>query len=123
MIIAKRRILFLFISVVLFLSDPSLAADRLRISYSGPSISNALLWVTKEGKLFEKNGLDVEVIYLAGSLGQSALIAGETQFAVYTGLLMTPARLQGARHRLQRRVLHVRARPPGRSRPGTPAAT
>jgi NitT/TauT family transport system substrate-binding protein len=96
MIIAKRRILFLFISVLLFLSDPSLAADRLRISYSGPSISNALLWVTKEGKLFEKNGLDVEVIYLAGSLGQSALIAGETQFAVYTGLLMTPARLQGA---------------------------
>ena len=96
MIIAKTRVLFLFISVLLFLSDPSLAADRLRISYSGPSISNALLWVTKEGQLFEKNGLDVEVIYLAGSLGQSALIAGETQFAVYTGLLMTPARLQGA---------------------------
>jgi NitT/TauT family transport system substrate-binding protein len=96
MIISKRRILFLFIFVLLFLSDTSLAADRLRISYSGPSISNALLWVSKEGNLFEKNGLDVEVIYLAGSLGQSALIAGETQFAVYTGLLMTPARLQGA---------------------------
>src|SRR5512138_2334549 len=72
------------------------AADNIRISYSGPSISNALLWVTQEGKLFEKNGVHVEVIYLAGSLGQSALIAGETQFAVYTGLLMTPARLQGA---------------------------
>ena len=96
MITAKRRIVFPFIFVLLFLSDTSLAADRLRISYSGPSISNALLWVSKEGKLFEKNGLDVEVIYLAGSLGQSALIAGETQFAVYTGLLMTPARLQGA---------------------------
>jgi NitT/TauT family transport system substrate-binding protein len=96
MIIAKRRILLLLIAALLFLSETSPAADRLRISYSGPSISNALLWVSKEGKLFEKNGLDVEVIYLAGSLGQSALIAGETQFAVYTGLLMTPARLQGA---------------------------
>jgi len=96
MITAKRRIVFPFILVLLFLNDTSLAADRLRISYSGPSISNALLWVSKEGKLFEKNGLDVEVIYLAGSLGQSALIAGETEFAVYTGLLMTPARLQGA---------------------------
>ena len=96
MIIAKRGILFIFMFVLLFLSDTSPAADRLRISYSGPSISNALLWVSKEGHLFEKNGLDVEVIYLAGSLGQSALIAGETQFAVYTGLLMTPARLQGA---------------------------
>jgi NitT/TauT family transport system substrate-binding protein len=96
MIISKRRILLLLIAALLFLTDMSPAADRLRISYSGPSISNALLWVSKEGKLFEKNGLDVEVIYLAGSLGQSALIAGETQFAVYTGLLMTPARLQGA---------------------------
>jgi NitT/TauT family transport system substrate-binding protein len=96
MFISKRRILLLLIAALLFFSDTSPAADRLRISYSGPSISNALLWVSKEGNLFERNGLDVEVIYLAGSLGQSALIAGETQFAVYTGLLMTPARLQGA---------------------------
>ncbi len=72
------------------------AADKIRISYSGPSVSNALLWVTKEGKLFEKNGLDVEVIYLAGSLGQSALLANEVQLAVYTGLLLAPAWLQGA---------------------------
>jgi NitT/TauT family transport system substrate-binding protein len=71
-------------------------ADKIRISYSGPSVSNALLWVTKEGKLFDKNGLDVEVLYLAGSFGQSALLANEIQLAVYTGLLLTPARLQGA---------------------------
>ena len=69
MTISKRTILLLFIAALLFLSDTSPAADRLRISYSGPSISNALLWVSKEGNLFEKNGLDVEVIYLAGSLG------------------------------------------------------
>lgn len=91
-----RLLLGLSIATVVLLFQPAFAADKLRISYSGPSISNALLWVTKEGKLFERNGLDAEVLYLAGSLGQSALIAGETQFAVYTGLLMTPARLQGA---------------------------
>jgi ABC-type nitrate/sulfonate/bicarbonate transport system substrate-binding protein len=62
MIIRKRRILLLFVAALLFLSDTSPAADKLRISYSGPSISNALLWVSKEGKLLEKNGLDVEVI-------------------------------------------------------------
>ena len=83
--------------VTLFLWAGSLpAADKLRISYSGTTTSNALLWVTKEAKLFEKNGIDAEVLYLAASLGQTALIAGETQFAVYTGLLMTPTRLQGA---------------------------
>lgn len=88
--------LFLAIFAIIAAARFSFAADKLRIGYSGPTISNALLWVTKEGKLFEKNGLDVEVLYLAGSLGQNALIAGEVQLAVYTGLLMTPARLQGA---------------------------
>jgi len=89
---------FLFISLLLSLSrnDTCFAADKLRISYSGTTTSNALLWVTKEAKLFEKNGVDAEVLYLAASLGQTALIAGETQFAVYTGLLLTPTRLQGA---------------------------
>ena len=77
-------------------AESSFAADKLRISYSGTTTSNALLWVTKEAKLFDKNGIDAEVLYLAASLGQTALIAGETQFAVYTGLLMTPTRLQGA---------------------------
>jgi ABC-type nitrate/sulfonate/bicarbonate transport system substrate-binding protein len=91
-----RSVTYVAIAALLSFSHSVAAAEKLRISYSGPSISNALLWVTQEGKLFEKNGLDAEVLYLAGSLGQSALIAGETQFAVYTGLLMTPARLQGA---------------------------
>src|SRR5438093_8676172 len=27
----------------------------------------SVLWVTKEARLFEKNGLDVELIYIAGS--------------------------------------------------------
>lgn len=71
-----KLMICLFIAVFLFV-HPALAADKVRLSYSGPSISNALLWVTKEGALFDKNGLDAEVLYLAGSLGQSALIAGE----------------------------------------------
>jgi ABC-type nitrate/sulfonate/bicarbonate transport system substrate-binding protein len=91
-----RLFIYLALAALLTTAHAAPAAEKLRISYSGPSISNALLWVTQEGKLFEKNGLDVEVLYLAGPLGQSALMAGETQFAVYTGLLMTPARLQGA---------------------------
>ncbi|MGE5306033.1 MAG: ABC transporter substrate-binding protein [Alphaproteobacteria bacterium] len=95
----KCRLLRIAAALILGLclgSPGSFAAEKIRISYSGPSVSNALLWVTKEGKLFEKNGLDVEVIYLAGSFGQSALLANEVQMAVYTGLLLAPARLQGA---------------------------
>ena len=38
------------------------AADKLRIGYGAPSVAMAVLWITKEGKVFEKNGLDVEVL-------------------------------------------------------------
>lgn len=96
MTLRRCRLLILTFLVVWFASRETFAADKLRISYSGTTTSNALLWVTKEAKLFDKNGIDAEVLYLAASLGQTALIAGETQFAVYTGLLMTPTRLQGA---------------------------
>jgi hypothetical protein len=40
------------------------AADKIRIGYSGMTISNAMLWVTEERKLFEKDGIDAEVLYL-----------------------------------------------------------
>ena len=96
--LAYRRmklIAALLFGIFLIQPQPTFAADRLRISYSGTTTSNALLWVTKEARLFDKNGIDAEVLYLAGSLGQTAMIAGETQFAVYTGLLMTPSRLLG----------------------------
>ena len=73
----------------------SKGADKLRIGYSGAAISNAMLWVTEEGKLFQKNGLDPEILYLQSTLGQTAMIAGEIEMCVYSASLLTPARLQG----------------------------
>jgi hypothetical protein len=53
------------------------AADKIRIGYSGATVSNAMLWVTDEGKLFQKNGIDPQILYLQTTLGQTAMIAGE----------------------------------------------
>ena len=87
-------------AVIIFLMpavpDRSVGADKLRISYSGITVSNAMLWVTREAKLFQKNGLDVELLYLQTTLGQNALIAGEVQLGVFSGSLMSAARIQGA---------------------------
>ena len=77
-------------------SAASAATDKIRIGYSGATISNAMLWVTDEGKLFQKNGLDPELLYLQTTLGQTALIAGEIDMCVYSGSLLSAARLQGA---------------------------
>ena len=43
---------------------PSIAADKIRTGYSGATVSNAMLWVTDEGKLFQKNGIDPQILYL-----------------------------------------------------------
>ena len=93
------RLIALFAVLLLILSltvQPIFAADKLRIGYSGATITNSMLWVTQEGRLFEKNGIDAEVLYLQTTLGQTALIAGEIQMCVYSASLLTPARLQGA---------------------------
>lgn len=75
---------------------PAQAADKLRIGYGAASLAMAPLWITKEGRLFEKNGLDVEVLYLESALVQRALIAGNIAFGEMTGSLMSAPKLQGA---------------------------
>jgi hypothetical protein len=84
-----------FLISFLFIS-PSFAADRIRIGYSGLSPATAMLWVTQEGKLFERNGLNPEILFLRNNLGQSAMIAGEIDMCSYSASLLAPARVQGA---------------------------
>ena len=72
------------------------ATDKLRIGYASPSVNVAMLWVTQEAKLFAKNGLDVEVLFLESALVQRAMISSEIQLAMMTGGLMAAPRLAGA---------------------------
>jgi len=90
-----NRLILLFV-LSAALARPISAADKLRIGYGAPSVAMSVLWITKEGRVFEKNGLDVEVLYLESALVQRALIAGNIAFGEMTGSLMSPPRLQGA---------------------------
>jgi NitT/TauT family transport system substrate-binding protein len=90
--------LLAIIAFLLCLAFPAgtVAADRLRIGYGAPSIPMAVLWIAQEGKLFPKNGLEVEVLYLESALVQRALIAGNIAYGEMTGSLMAAPTLQGA---------------------------
>ena len=89
-------ILAVILAAVLLLCSASAgAADKIRIGYSGATVSNAMLWVTDEGRLFQKNGIDPQILYLQTTLGQTAMIAGEIDMCVYSGSLLSAARLQG----------------------------
>gem|GEM_PF-126308 len=85
-----------FLALAFTFTGPALAADKLRIGYGAPSVAMSVLWITKEGKLFEKNNLEVEVLYLESALVQRALIAGNIDYGEMTGSLMAAPKLQGA---------------------------
>src|SRR6266852_4393150 len=91
-----RPLLVFLITLTVIFTRPAAAADKLRIGYGAPSVAMSVLWITKEGKLFEKNGLDVEVLYLESALVQRALIAGNIDYGEMTGSLMAAPKLQGA---------------------------
>jgi sulfonate transport system substrate-binding protein len=84
----------LFLGLTFFAHN--VKAERLRAGYASPSINVAILWITKEGKLFEKNGVDVDVLYLESTLAQKALIAGNIDFAMMTAINMSAPKLAGA---------------------------
>jgi len=86
----------ILLTVTLFFPVPAESAEKLRIGYGAPSLAMSVLWITKEGHLFEKNGLEVEVLYLESALVQRALIAGNIAFGEMTGSLMAAPKLQGA---------------------------
>jgi NitT/TauT family transport system substrate-binding protein len=96
---AKFIVRFLSVAIyaaVFFTTTSSGATDKLRIGYGAPSVTMAPLWIAQEGKVFSRNGLEVEVLYLESALVQRALIAGEIQLGEMTGALLSAPRLQGA---------------------------
>ena len=54
--------------------------NHLTISYPSISGAQAVLWVAKETGVFSKNGLDVDLVYIAGGpRSMAALLSGQLQ--------------------------------------------
>jgi len=92
------RLFSLMIITIILTAELGFCADRVRIGCSGATVINAMLWVTEDGKLFQKSGPDPQILYLPTTLGQTAMIAGEIDMCVYSGSLLSSAGLQGATH-------------------------
>jgi NitT/TauT family transport system substrate-binding protein len=75
-------------------SNPQ-AADKLVADYGGLSGFQSTVWVAKDLKIFDKHGLNVDVIMINGSARSvAALLGGSTHFATgsATGPLVAAAR-------------------------------
>lgn len=75
----------------------TLAADKLRISYSAVNATQAFLWVAQEKGIFAKHGLEGELLYInSGTMNIAALVGGSVQIAG-GGPVSIEARLRGVR--------------------------
>jgi NitT/TauT family transport system substrate-binding protein len=67
------------------------------MGYSAISGSMLTPWAALEAGIFKKNGLDVELIYIAGGpTAAAALLGGDVQVILATGDVVVRGRLQGA---------------------------
>jgi NitT/TauT family transport system substrate-binding protein len=77
------------LALVPFLGTSARAADKIIADYGGHAGFQSAIWVAKDLKVFDKYGLDVEVLMITGSARSvAALLGGSTQFA--TGSVTGP---------------------------------
>src|SRR5574341_389114 len=79
---------------------PALAAaslEKVNASYGAISGSMAQTWVAKEARLYEKYGLDLNLVYISGGpRAIMALIGGSVQFVNHSGMPALEAYQRGA---------------------------
>lgn len=90
-----------WIAVLIFLAATGVAAraaDQVTTAYQSVSIgSSTPLWIAKDAGFFERQGLDVRIVFVEGSpRTMQTLIAGESQIAEATGPAVLSARAAGS---------------------------
>jgi ABC-type nitrate/sulfonate/bicarbonate transport system substrate-binding protein len=91
---------FLFFALFFFVELPLAQEKRLErffLSNSTLSESRAPIYIAQDLRLFEKFGLDAEVVNIRGSaINNASLMAGEIQMAVANGTIAVAAAARGA---------------------------
>src|SRR3989304_7082752 len=97
MLFCQVLLLVLFIFFFGSLPQASSAQVKLSVGYSTFASSQAAFWVAKDSGIFEKNGLDVELIFIrSASIGVPALLSGTTPIAVMGGEAAIRSNLAGS---------------------------
>jgi NitT/TauT family transport system substrate-binding protein len=71
--------------------------EKMSIGYSAQAGAYAPIWITKEAELFNKNGLDVNLIFIPGGpTAAAAMVAGEVQTVAMAGPAILSSNLAGS---------------------------
>lgn len=73
-------------------------SSTLTAFYTAPVVSMAPMWIAKEAGFFKKNGLDVNLVFIAsGPVGTAAVLGGETDVGIIGGFAPLRAMVGGAK--------------------------
>jgi NitT/TauT family transport system substrate-binding protein len=95
----RVHVLVIIFTLLHLSSIPSAFAQltRLKTSYSALTANMAAYWLAKDSKIFEKHGLNVDVVLIeSGVTTVQALTAGETQIAMGGGTVAVSSNLAGS---------------------------
>ena len=71
--------------------------DKVHVSHSAISGSQAILWVAEDAGFFKKYDLDPQVVFVSGAPPNiAALVSGDLDFPVFAGPASVAANLEGA---------------------------
>ena len=96
-----RKICFIMVCLLVVLTTtPGRAAEalqKLRVAYAAVTAAFAIPWIAKEAGIFQRHGLDVELVYIAaGSRAVQTLVGGSVDVAAIGGPAGVDAKLAGA---------------------------
>jgi len=96
--LGKQLLLALiFVPCLVRVSDAAEALEKLRVAYAAVTAAFSIPWIAKEAGIFQRNGLDVELVYIAaGSRAVQTLVGGSIDVAAIGGPAGVDARLAGA---------------------------
>ena len=94
-------LLYFLAAVLWILSSLSSSASaqliKLNVGYSAISGEQLPAWIAKETRIFEKNGLDVQLIYFTGgTTAVLALVSGEVPISQVAGPAVVNSALAGS---------------------------
>src|SRR5215475_1002576 len=83
---------FIFASCLL----AAVPAKKVRLAYSAFAYANPPFWIAQDLKLFEKYGLDSELVYVSGARPIQAMLGGSIDVSQVGGAAAVAAIAQGA---------------------------
>src|ERR1041385_1711430 len=107
MISSKRSTMVSCLLLMALLWDEGIDAQPIRINVGYSAISgNALpVWIAKDAGIFERNGLDAQLVYFTGgTTAIMALISADTPFSYLAGPAVVNSALAGSVSRSLTRV-------------------